>query len=78
MRDLQQLIDRAHAAAGVPPQRDFDTGDQFVEDKPDELVLAHAAELKKKADLADTRIIVSQGMRVLLEAADSLAALVRA
>jgi len=75
MKNLQDLLDRAHTAAGVSPQRSFDTGEHFEEDKPDSIVQAHMAELQKKADADVVRRQVCLGMHLLLSAADNLSVL---
>lgn len=75
MKNLQDLLDRAHKAAGLPPQRDFVMTPHFKETGDDAATEAHQTGLRKKAESDEVRRQVRLGMNMLLAAADGLAVL---
>ena len=78
MSNLQDILDKAHTAAGLPAQREFKLSEHFEEKEPDTVVQQHTNDLQKKAEQAEHRRQVCLGMNVLLAAADSLVAARRA
>lgn len=79
MHSLQSWLDTAHKAAGAQPSRQFGMSQHFTEhtEGKDEVVQAHDRELQKKAEALENRLQVKVGMRMILAAAENLAAMER-
>ena len=75
MKNLQDIIDRAHIAAGGSKQRTFEHSESFKDpnDGPDEMVTEHEHAVDKTAEDARVRTETATCLRMILSAADGVA-----